>query len=101
MNLLLLAQSVPHHSEVVGFIGGVGGGTVGGNVAATGTILVLGVVSVTSAPVLAIAAIGAFVAGGAIGDITGSTVGKRVGDGFYFLYEKSVELSEYIKEQLL
>ncbi|WP_275946395.1 hypothetical protein [Vibrio metschnikovii] len=33
MHLLLLAQSIPHHSEMVGFIGGVGGGTVGGNVA--------------------------------------------------------------------
>lgn len=87
--------------EVVGFIGGVGGGTVGGNVAATGTLLVLGVVGVTSAPVLAIAAIGAFMAGGAIGGITGSTVGKSVGDGVYFLYEKSVELSEYIEEELL
>lgn len=41
------------------------------------------------------------VGGGAIGGITVSTVGKSVGDGVYFLYEKSVELSEYIKEELL
>ncbi|MDN4697409.1 hypothetical protein QYZ45_28140 [Vibrio parahaemolyticus] len=87
--------------EVVGFIGGIGGGTVGGNMASTGTILVLGVVGVTSAPVLAIAAIGAFVAGGAIGGIAGSAIGKTVGDSIYFLYEKSVELSEYIEEEVL
>ncbi|MCS0114892.1 hypothetical protein NDJ00_11990 [Vibrio parahaemolyticus] len=87
--------------EVAGFIGGVGGGTVGGNMAATGTILVLGVVGITSAPVLAIASIGAFVAGGAIGGIAGSAIGKTVGDSIYFLYEKSVELSEYIEEEVL
>ncbi|MEF1257080.1 hypothetical protein [Vibrio sp. M250220] len=61
----------------------------------------MGIVGVTSAPVLAIASIGAFVAGGAVGGIGGSTIGKTIGDGFYFLYEKSIELSEYIEEELL
>ncbi|TMX35291.1 hypothetical protein DA100_14410 [Vibrio sp. Hep-1b-8] len=87
--------------EITGFIGGIGGGIAGGNIAAGGTVLVLGIVGVTSAPVLAIASIGAFVAGGAVGGIGGSTIGKTIGDGFYFLYEKSIELSEYIEEELL
>lgn len=81
--------------EVVGFMVSVGGGTVGGNVAATGTILVLGVVGVTSAPVLAIAAIGAFVAGGAIGGVAGGTVGKAIGD---IMYEKAIDLKESVED---
>ncbi|MGD8117643.1 hypothetical protein [Vibrio sp. TRT 29B02] len=81
--------------EITGFIGGVGGGTVGGNVAATGTILVLGIVGVTSAPVLSIASIGAFVAGGAIGGITGTAIGKTFGD---ILYEKVIDLKESSEE---
>jgi len=50
-------------------------------------MLALGVVGVTSAPVLAIASIGAFVAGGAIGGVAGATVGKSTGDLGYMLYE--------------
>ncbi len=50
----------------------------------SGVLLVLGIVGVTSAPVLAIAAIGSFVVGGAIGGITGSVSGKAIGD---FAYE--------------
>ncbi|TMX38240.1 hypothetical protein DA100_10600 [Vibrio sp. Hep-1b-8] len=63
--------------------------------AATGTILVLGIVGVTSAPVLSIASIGAFVAGGAIGGITGTAIGKTFGD---ILYEKVIDLKESSEE---
>ncbi|PXA72940.1 hypothetical protein [Vibrio sp. 11986-1-5] len=74
-----------------GLLGGGGGGAIGGNVAVAGTMLVLGVLGVTTAPVLAIASIGAFVAGGAIGGVAGGTVGKNVGD---IVYEKAIELTE-------
>lgn len=62
--------------EVGGFIGGFYGGGVGGSAMSSGVLLVLGVVGITSAPVLAIAAIGSFVVGGAIGGIAGSATGK-------------------------
>ncbi|WP_077605726.1 hypothetical protein [Salinivibrio kushneri] len=72
--------------EIGGFIGGIYGG-VGGSAAMTsGVLLVLGVVGVTSAPVLAIAAIGSFVVGGAIGGIAGSATGKWGAD---FIYESA------------
>ncbi len=58
----------------------------------SGVLLVLGVVGVTSAPVLAVAAIGSFVAGGAIGGVAGSTAGKAFGDE---LYERIVDLYEW------
>ncbi|OOF05756.1 LysM peptidoglycan-binding domain-containing protein [Salinivibrio sp. MA607] len=83
--------------EVAGFVGSVGGGTVGGSIAGAGTMLVLGIVGVTSAPILAIASIGSFVVGGSVGGIAGATLGKAIGDGVYFLYEKTIELSEYIE----
>lgn len=70
--------------EIGGFIGGIYGGGIGSSAMTSGVLLVLGVVGVTSAPVLAIAAIGSFVVGGAIGGITGSASGKAIGD---FAYE--------------
>ncbi|MEZ9495751.1 hypothetical protein AB4170_25720 [Vibrio splendidus] len=73
--------------EVGGFIGGWYGGSVGGSAMTSGVLLVLGVVGITSAPVLAIAAVGSFVVGGAVGGIAGSTAGKSAGDGAYFVYE--------------
>ncbi len=73
--------------EVGGFIGGWYGGSVGGSAMTSGVLLVLGVVGITSAPVLAIAAVGSFVVGGAVGGVAGSTAGKSAGDGAYFVYE--------------
>lgn len=84
--------------EVGGFMGGIYGGGVGGKAAVAGTLLVLGVVGVTSAPVLAIASIGAFVVGGAVGGIVGSTIGKSVGDMMYVLYEWGQSQIETIQE---
>lgn len=49
-------------------------------------MLVLGVVGVSSAPVLAIAAIGSFVVGGAVGGVAGATTGKWGAD---FIYESA------------
>lgn len=73
--------------EVAGFIGGVGGGTLGASYATTGTLLILGIAGITSAPIVAVATIGAFVLGGALGGIAGTTGGKAAGDGAYFIYE--------------
>lgn len=58
-------------------------------------MLVLGVLGVTTAPVLAIASIGAFVAGGAIGGVAGGTVGKAIGD---IMYEKAIDLKESVED---
>jgi outer membrane lipoprotein SlyB len=52
---------------------------------------VLLVLSTASAPVIAIASIGAFVAGGAIGGTLGSAAGKGLGDTVYDIYEWIVE----------
>lgn len=66
--------------EIGGFIGGL---VVGGKLAtwAVGGALLL--VGTASAPVVAVASIGAFVAGGAIGGVMGSTAGKFTGEIFY------------------
>ncbi|OOE75637.1 hypothetical protein BZG25_15615, partial [Salinivibrio sp. ML198] len=72
--------------EIGGFIGGISGGGVGSAAMTSGVLLVLGVVGVTSTPVLAIAAIGSFVVGGAIGGIAGSATGKWGAD---FIYESA------------
>lgn len=66
--------------EIGGFIGGL---VVGGKLAtwAVGGALLL--VGTASAPVIAVASIGAFIAGGTIGGITGSTAGKFTGEIFY------------------
>ena len=69
--------------EVVGFIGGVYGGGLGGTAMTSGVLLVLGVAGVTSAPVLAVAAIGSFVVGGAIGGVAASTASKWFVDEMY------------------
>ncbi|WP_242014127.1 MIX and LysM peptidoglycan-binding domain-containing protein [Vibrio parahaemolyticus] len=77
--------------EIGGFLGGWLVGAQTGQWAASGTLLVLGVVGITSAPVLAIASIGAFVVGGAAGGVIGATIGKSTGD---IVYEKAIELTE-------
>ncbi len=69
--------------EGLGFIGGWFGGSIGGDLAFAGTMLLLGVVGVTAAPIIAVAGITSFVAGGAIGGILGSSGGKYVGDVIY------------------
>ncbi|EOW7149702.1 hypothetical protein [Vibrio parahaemolyticus] len=84
--------------EVAGFIGGIYGGGIMGNAAVGGTLLALGVVGVTSAPILAIASVGAFVAGGAVGGVAGSTIGKNVGDVIYIAYQWGQEQLEVIQE---
>ncbi|WP_052730007.1 hypothetical protein [Photobacterium halotolerans] len=83
--------------EIGGFIGGAYGGTVGGNLAAAGTVLVLGVVGVTSAPVIAIATVTAFVVGGAVGGVAGAAAGKSFGD---ILYETTIDLKETVEETM-
>ena len=84
--------------EVAGFIGGVYGGGIMGSAAVGGALLVLGVVGVASAPILAIASVGAFVAGGTIGGIAGSAIGKAVGDVIYIAYQWGQEQLEDIQE---
>ncbi|WP_408642321.1 MIX and LysM peptidoglycan-binding domain-containing protein [Salinivibrio proteolyticus] len=84
--------------EVAGFFGGIYGGGFMGNAAVGATLLALGVVGVTSAPILAIASIGAFVAGGAVGGIAGSTIGKNVGDVIYIAYQWGQEQLEATQE---
>lgn len=66
--------------EIGGFMGGL---VVGGKLAtwAVGGALLL--VGTASAPVVAVASIGAFIAGGTIGGIMGSTAGKFTGEIFY------------------
>ena len=86
--------------EVAGFVGGLYGGGAMGKIAVTGTFLVLGIAGVTSTPVLAIASIGAFVVGGAIGGIAGATLGKSVGDFMYFVYEWGTDFVENTLESL-
>jgi len=73
--------------EVGGFIGGWAVGGIAADIALGGVLLVLGT---ASAPVIAVASIGAFVAGGAIGGVVGATAGKT---GAEFIYE-------YIEEKL-
>lgn len=53
-----------------------------------GVLLLLGT---ASAPVIAVASIGAFVAEGSAGGILGSTLGKEFSDGIYSLYELAIE----------
>ncbi|MEI8656409.1 hypothetical protein [Vibrio sp. Hal054] len=74
--------------EAVGFLGGI---YVGGKMAtwAVGGVLLL--LGTASAPVIAVASIGAFVAGGSAGGILGSTLGKEFSDGIYSLYELAIE----------
>ncbi|WCP66381.1 hypothetical protein LYZ37_10970 [Vibrio tubiashii] len=74
--------------EIVGFGGGWLGGWVGGELAAAGTVLILGVVGVTSAPVLAVAAIGGAVVGGAAGGFAGSAGSKALADVMYEFSEE-------------
>lgn len=84
--------------EIMGFLGGLYGGGVLANLAVGGTLLVLGTASAVgitvSAPVIAVASISAFVAGGAIGGTVSSTAGKALGD---VLYESAVDMLEEIQ----
>ncbi|EIX4880710.1 hypothetical protein MDT46_004162 [Vibrio vulnificus] len=74
--------------EVSAFIGGLVGGTAGGNL---GIILALGLVGTASAPVLAIATVGGFVLGGALGGSMTSYGAKEVAE---IVYEYAEELLE-------
>ncbi|MDO6706771.1 hypothetical protein [Photobacterium sp. 1_MG-2023] len=76
-------------------MGGMYGGAIGGKLAVAGTVLVLGVVGVTSAPVIAIASLAAFVVGGAVGGIAGAAGGKSFGD---FIYETTIDFTESVEE---
>ncbi|XAW90070.1 hypothetical protein ABDK09_11190 [Vibrio sp. CDRSL-10 TSBA] len=74
--------------EIVGFSTGLYAGSVAGDLAVGGVLLVLGA---ASAPVIAVATIGAFVVGGAIGGSIGSTVGKASADFMYEYFESILE----------
>ncbi|EOD80719.1 hypothetical protein D515_00136 [Grimontia indica] len=73
--------------ETFGFGAGILGGVIGGNLAMAGIALLIGITGITSAPVIAIATVGAVVGGGAFGGIAGSTAGKATGDTVYLAYE--------------
>ncbi|EOK5707185.1 hypothetical protein ACM6U7_004384 [Vibrio vulnificus] len=79
--------------EIGGFLAGTYLGGQAGAWAVGGVLLVLGT---ASAPVVAIASVGAFVVGGAVGGIAGSAVGKAIGEGAYFIYESTVEAAKDI-----
>ncbi len=79
--------------EATGFIGGWGLGGATGALATSGVLLLIGVVGITSAPIIAVATIGAFVVGGTIGGVVGATAGKAAGD---VLYENANALSEML-----
>lgn len=74
--------------EVSGFLGG---WIVGGMVADIALGNVLLVLGTASAPVIAIASVGAFVVGGVIGGALGASAGKGLGDTVYDIYEWVVE----------
>jgi hypothetical protein len=76
--------------EVVGFLGGAYLGGQAGAWAVGGVLLVLGT---ASAPVVAVASIGAFVVGGAIVGVVGTTAGKALGD---VIYEKAIDIVEEV-----
>lgn len=79
----------------------VAGGTTSGNIAAAGSLLVLGIVGVTSAPALAIASIGAFIAVGVVGGIGGSMLGKATGDIMFAMVSfGNIERIVFIDKQL-
>ncbi|OEC82404.1 hypothetical protein A9D46_14575 [Photobacterium damselae subsp. damselae] len=80
--------------EIGGFLGGMYLGGLIGDAALAGTVLVLGA---ASAPVVAVASIGAFVVGGSIGGILGATGGKAMGD---ILYEKVIDIKEWADNTL-
>ncbi|HIF9238705.1 TPA: hypothetical protein ACX6R0_001409 [Photobacterium damselae] len=80
--------------EIGGFLGGMYLGGLIGDAALAGTVLVLGS---ASAPVVAVASIGAFVVGGSIGGILGATGGKAMGD---ILYEKVIDIKEWADNTL-
>ncbi|EHH1051833.1 hypothetical protein J7I00_004579 [Vibrio parahaemolyticus] len=79
--------------EATGFIGGWGLGGASGALATSGVLLLIGVVGITSAPVIAVATISAFVVGGTVGGIIGTTAGKAAGD---VLYENANALSDML-----
>ena len=82
--------------EVAGFIGGVYGGAKGGTIGVgaavavvEGIALIIGVTA--QAPILAVAAVGGVIIGGAAGGISGSVAGKGGGDLAYEFYEWVIE----------
>ncbi|WP_242413593.1 hypothetical protein [Salinivibrio sp. AR640] len=77
--------------KTVGFISSIPAGTVGGQLAAAGTVLLLGAVGIASAPVIAVAAPAAFVVGGFTGGHYGGQAGEFAGDKLYQVYEYIME----------
>ncbi|WP_025740619.1 hypothetical protein [Salinivibrio socompensis] len=66
-------------------------GTVGGQLAAGGTVLLLGAVGIASAPVIAVAVPAAFVVGGLTSGYYGGKAGEYLGDKAYNVYEWIME----------
>ncbi|NUY56181.1 hypothetical protein HLG76_06300 [Salinivibrio sp. EAGSL] len=77
--------------KTVGFISSIPAGTVGGQLAAAGTVLLLGAVGIASAPVIAVAAPAAFIVGGFTGGHYGGQAGEFAGDKLYQVYEYIME----------
>lgn len=77
--------------KVGGFMSSIPAGTVGGQLAAAGTVLLLGAVGIASAPVIAVAAPAAFVVGGFTGGHYGGQAGEYLGDKAYNVYEWILE----------
>ncbi|WP_163390405.1 hypothetical protein [Enterovibrio norvegicus] len=77
--------------EAGGIFGSLIFGAATGKLAAGGVALMLGVAGITAAPVIAIASVGAFVAGGAMGGMKGADIGKRIGEQIYIAYEWAFE----------
>ncbi|WP_143169365.1 hypothetical protein [Vibrio quintilis] len=77
--------------ESVGLLAGWFGGIWGGEVVATGlTYLAIGIVGVSSAPIIALATVSGAIIGGVLGGMAGTVGGKAVVDGGFKLYEKIV-----------
>lgn len=76
--------------ETGSFVGGFYGGALVGGAAAAGTVAILLSIG-AAAPVIAVASIASFVAGGSAGGMLGSTLGKAAADGMYWLYKTTVD----------
>lgn len=67
--------------EIMGFSMGTYIGGITADLAVGGVVLILG--GTVTAPILALATVGAFVVGGAVGGIAGGAIGKTMGDVIY------------------
>ncbi|WP_244230873.1 hypothetical protein [Vibrio ouci] len=81
--------------EIGGFLGGLALGGKVATLAVGGVLLILGT---ASTPVVAVASIGAFAVGGAIGGIAGTNIGNVAGDIIYEMVLDMKELSDEILE---